>query len=43
LKLFAEAGSVDPTGRYLLNAEAQRVIKPGTALRIYPSYTYPEL
>ena len=43
LKLFAEAGSVDPAGRYLLNAEAQGAIKPGTALRIYPSYTYPEL
>lgn len=42
VKLFAEAGSADPAGRYLLNAEAQAVIKPGTPLRIYPSYTYPE-
>lgn len=42
VKLFAEAGSADPAGRYLLNAEAQAVIKPGTSLRIYPSYTYPE-
>lgn len=42
VKLFTEAGSADPAGRYLLNAEAQAVIKPGTPLRIYPSYTYPE-
>lgn len=42
VKLFAEAGSADPAGRYLLNAEAQSVIRPGTPLRIYPSYTYPE-
>ena len=42
VKLFAEAGSADPAGRYLLNAEAQAVIKPGTPLKIYPSYTYPE-
>jgi DNA-binding transcriptional ArsR family regulator len=42
LKLFAEAGSADPAGRYLLNAEAQAMIKPGTPLKIYPSYTYPE-
>lgn len=42
VRLFTEAGSVDPARRYLLNAEAQAVIKPGTALRIYPSYTYPE-
>jgi len=42
VKLFAEAGSADPAERYLLNAEAQAVIKPGTPLKIYPSYTYPE-
>jgi hypothetical protein len=42
VKLFAEAGSADPARRYLLNAEAQAVIKPGTVLKIYPSYTYPE-
>ena len=42
LRLFTEAGSADPARRYLLNAEAQAVIQPGTALRIYPSYTYPE-
>lgn len=42
IKLFAEAGSADPAGRYLLNSEAQALIKPGTQLRIYPSYTYPE-
>ncbi len=42
VKLFKEAGSVDPARRYLLNAEAQAVIKPGTVLRIYPSYTYQE-
>jgi hypothetical protein len=42
VKLFTEAGSADPAGRYLLNAEAQAFIKPGTPLRIYPSYTYPE-
>ncbi len=42
LKLFTEAGSADPVGRYLLNAEAQPAIKPGTPLRIYPSYTYDE-
>lgn len=42
VKLFAEAGIADPAGRYLLNAEAQAVIRPGTPLRIYPSYTYPE-
>ncbi len=42
LRLFTEAGSADPARRYLLNAEAQAAIKPGTALRIYPSYTYPE-
>lgn len=43
VKLFVEAGSADPAGRYLLNADAQAVIKPGTPLRIYPSYTYTEL
>ncbi len=42
VKLFTEAGSADPARRYLLNAEAQAVIRPGTVLRIYPSYTYPE-
>ncbi len=42
LRLFTEAGSADPARRYLLNAEAQAAIKPGTVLRIYPSYTYPE-
>lgn len=42
VKLFSEAGSADPAGRYLLNAEAQAVIRPGTPLRIYPSYSYPE-
>jgi DNA-binding transcriptional ArsR family regulator len=42
VKLFTEAGSSDPAGRYLLNANAQAVIKPGTPLKIYPSYTYPE-
>lgn len=42
VKLFAEAGSADPARRYLLNAEAQAIIRPGTVLRIYPSYTYPE-
>ncbi len=42
VRLFSEAGSADPARRYLLNAEAQAVIKPGTVLRIYPSYTYPE-
>ncbi len=42
VKLFTEAGSADPARRYLLNAEAQATIKPGTVLRIYPSYTFPE-
>ncbi len=42
VKLFTEAGSADPARRYLLNAEAQAAIRPGTVLRIYPSYTYPE-
>jgi DNA-binding transcriptional ArsR family regulator len=41
IKLFAEAGSADPSGRYILNAETQAVIKPGTPLRIYPAFTYP--
>ena len=40
IKLFAEAGSADPSGRYILNAEAQAAIKPGVPLRIYPAYTY---
>jgi len=40
IKLFAEAGSADPAGRYVLNAEAQAAIKPGVPLRIYPAYTY---
>jgi DNA-binding transcriptional ArsR family regulator len=40
VKLFAEAGSADPSGRYVLNAEAQAAIKPGTPLKIYPAYTY---
>jgi len=40
IKLFAEAGSADPSGRYILNAEAQAAIKPGTPLKIYPAYTY---
>ncbi len=43
LKLFAEAGSADHAGRYLLNADAQAAIKPGTRLRIYPSYNYTDL
>ncbi len=42
VKLFTEAGSADPARHYLLNAEAQAAIKPGTVLRIYPSYTFPE-
>jgi hypothetical protein len=42
VKLFTEAGSADPARRYILNAEAQAAIRPGTVLRIYPSYTYPE-
>ena len=40
IKLFAEAGSADPSGRYILNAEAQTAIKPGTPLKIYPAYNY---
>jgi len=40
VKLFAEAGSADPSGRYVLNADAQAAIKPGTPLKIYPTYTY---
>jgi hypothetical protein len=40
IKLFAEAGSADPSGRYILNADAQAAIKPGVPLRIYPAYTY---
>jgi hypothetical protein len=40
IKLFAEAGSADPSGRYILNAEAQAAIKPGAPLRMYPAYTY---
>jgi DNA-binding transcriptional ArsR family regulator len=40
IKLFTEAGSADPSGRYVLNAETQAVIKPGTSLKIYPAYTY---
>jgi hypothetical protein len=40
IKLFAEAGSADPSGRYILNAEAQAAIKPGTPLKIYPAYTF---
>ena len=40
IKLFAEAGSVDSAGRYVLNAEVQAMIKPGTPLKIYPAYSY---
>ncbi len=40
IKLFAEAGSADPSGRYILNADAQAAIRPGVPLRVYPAYTY---
>jgi hypothetical protein len=40
VKLFTEAGSADPAGRYVLNADVQALIKPGTHLTVYPSFTY---
>jgi len=40
IKLFTEAGKVDPAGRYVLNADVQALIRPGTHLMIYPSFTY---
>jgi hypothetical protein len=40
IKLFTEAGSADPSGRYILNADARAAIKPGAPLKIYPAYTY---
>jgi DNA-binding transcriptional ArsR family regulator len=42
LVLFSEAGGTDHKGNYYLNPEAKSAIKPGTRLRIYPSYTYVE-
>jgi hypothetical protein len=42
LKLFAEAGTADHTGRYLLNPEIRGIVQTGTRLRVYPSYTFGE-
>lgn len=41
IKLFSEAGKTDPAGRFVLNADVQALIKPGTHLTVYPSFTYP--
>lgn len=38
--LFEEAGMADPAGRYLLYPDAQKVIRPGTSLRVFPSFTF---
>jgi DNA-binding transcriptional ArsR family regulator len=40
IKLFSEAGSTDPAGRYVLNPDVEPLIKPGTHLTVYPSFTY---
>ena len=37
---FEEAGTADPAGRYLLYPEAKRAIRPGTRLRVFPSFTF---
>lgn len=40
IKQFLDAGWVDYTGRFVLDAEAQKFLKPGTKVVIYPSFTY---
>jgi len=40
VKLFAEAGTTDHAGRYLLNTDAQTMTKLGMRLRVYPSHRY---
>jgi hypothetical protein len=40
IKLFSEAGRMDPAGRYVLNADVETLIEPGARLTLYPSFTH---
>jgi hypothetical protein len=40
VKLFTEAGKMDSSGRYILNANSRSYLNPGVKVKIYPSYTF---
>jgi DNA-binding MarR family transcriptional regulator len=42
IKVFSEAGRMDSSGRYILNADSRAYLKPGVRVKIYPSYTFME-